>query len=265
MRLARFRKSALALLALALLCSGCAARRSNHELTIAAAADLQFVIPEITAAFDRQFPGMVIRTTYGSSGSFFAQIQEQAPFDIFLSADVSYPRELLRRGLAIEGTEFTYAVGRIVVWAPAASPIDAKKLGINALREASARHIAIANPQHAPYGKAAEAAMQSLGVYEAARGKLVYGENISQALQFAQSGAADVGIVALSLALAPSMQGRGRYWESPITAYPRMEQGGVILKNARDVNAARNFRSFLLGAEGRVILKRYGFYLPDEH
>lgn len=264
--MAKTPRPALALLELlVLLCSGCAARQPNHELTIAAAADLQFAIPEITTAFSSQFPGVVIRTTYGSSGSFFAQIQERAPFDLFLSADVSYPRELVRRGLAIEGTEFTYAIGRIVIWAPAASPIDVEKLGMNALRDASAQHIAIANPQHAPYGKAAEAAMQSLGVYDDARGKLVYGENISQTLQFTQSGAADIGIVALSLALAPSVQGRGRYWEIPTTAYPRMEQGGVILKSAKDVNAARSFRSFLLGAQGRAILKRYGFYLPDEH
>jgi molybdate transport system substrate-binding protein len=148
-----------------------------------------------------------------------------------------------------------YAVGRIVVWVPKSSPLDPA----TALRAASVRHVAIANPQHAPYGRAAEAALRSLGVYNGVAGKLVLGENVAQTLQFVQSGAADVGIVALSLALAPPLRGQGRYWEVPVAAYPQIDQGGVILK---DSPAAREFRSFLLDELGRRILKKYGFFLP---
>jgi molybdate transport system substrate-binding protein len=123
-------------------------------------------------------------------------------------------------------------------------------------------HVAIANPEHAPYGRAAVAAMQSAGVYERVRPKLVVGENVAQALQFAQSGAADVGIVSMSLAVAPNMKGRGRLFEIPASTYPRIEQGGTILKTAADVAAARAFRGFLLSADGQAILAHHGFLVP---
>jgi molybdate transport system substrate-binding protein len=129
------------------------------------------------------------------------------------------------------------------------------------LRAASVRHVAIANPQHAPYGRAAEAALRSLGIYDSVQRKLVLGENVAQTLQFVQSGAADVGIVALSLALAPPVRGQGRYWEVPDAAYPRVEQGGVILKDSK---AARELRAFLLGDGARRVLKEYGFSLPEK-
>jgi molybdate transport system substrate-binding protein len=123
--------------------------------------------------------------------------------------------------------------------------------------------VAIANPQHAPYGRAAVAAMQAAGVYAAVQPKLVFGENVEQALQFVQSGAADAGIVALSLALAPPLKTQGRYVEVPLSSYPRLTQGGVILQGAADVESARAFQAFLIGDEGRAILKRYGFFLPE--
>jgi molybdate transport system substrate-binding protein len=122
------------------------------------------------------------------------------------------------------------------------------------------RRLAIANPEHAPYGAAAQAAMRSLGVYDALANKLVMGENISQTFGFVQSGAADAGLVALSLALAPSARGEGRYWEIPLDAYPPIEQGGILLKDAPD---SRDFRVFLTGLPGRAILKRFGFSLPE--
>jgi molybdate transport system substrate-binding protein len=197
-----------------------------------------------------------VQTAYGSSGNFYAQIRNQAPFDIFLSADAEYPRKLIAEGIGARDSLFVYAAGRIVVWVPASSPLDPA----TALRAASVRHIAIANPQHAPYGRAAEAALRSLGLYDSIAGKLVLGEDVAQTLEFVQSGAADVGIVALSLALAPPVRGQGRYWEVPGTAYPKIEQGGVVLK---DSQAAREFRSFLLGAGARRILKQYGFSLPE--
>ncbi|MCX6627160.1 MAG: molybdate ABC transporter substrate-binding protein, partial [Candidatus Solibacter sp.] len=167
------------------------------------------------------------------------------------------PRKLAAAGIGAENSLFTYAVGRLVVWVPAASPLDPA----TALRQASVKHVAIANPQHAPYGRAAQAALRSLGLYQSVEPKLVLGENVAQALQFVESGAADAGIVALSLALAPPLHARGRYWEIPLGAYPRMDQGGIILKDSR---AARDFRGFLLSAAGRRILKQYGFFLPGE-
>ena len=176
---------------------------------------------------------------------------------MFLSADVAYPRKLASAGFGTGNSVFSYAVGRLAVWVPAASPLDPA----TALREASVKHVAIANPQHAPYGRAAQAALRTLGLYQAVEPKLVLGENIAQTLQFVESGAAEAGIVALSLALAPPVRARGRYWEIPPDAYPRIEQGGIILK---DSPAARDFRAFLLSAGGRRILQQYGFFVPGE-
>jgi molybdate transport system substrate-binding protein len=242
---------------LCLLSAACARRAEPHKLAIAAAADLNFALDEVSREFRAAHPDVDLGIAYGSSGNFYAQIRNQAPLDIFLSADVEYPRKLVQEGIGARDSLFVYAVGRIVVWVPASSPLDPA----TALRAASVRHVAIANPQHAPYGRAAEAALRSLGLYDGVAGKLVLGENIAQTLQFVQSGAADVGIVALSLALAPPVRGQGRYWEIPGTAYPKIEQGGVILKESK---AAREFRSFLLGAGARRILKQYGFSLPGE-
>jgi molybdate transport system substrate-binding protein len=245
------------LLALALFCTACAPHPSPQKLTVAAAADLNFALPEIARQFRAIAPAVELQIAYGSSGSFFAQIGNGAPFDVFLSADVAYPRKLATAGVGAGNSVFTYAVGRLVVWVPAASPLDPA----TALREVSVKHIAIANPQHAPYGRAAQAALRTLGLEESVQAKLVLGENIAQTLQFVESGAADVGIVALSLALAPPVRARGRYWQIPLDAYPRVEQGGIILK---DSQAARDFRAFLLSAAGRRILKQYGFFVPGE-
>ena len=170
---------------------------------------------------------------------------------------MEYPRRLAALGTGVGNSIFTYAVGRLVVWVPANSRLDPA----TALHDSSLQHIAIANPQHAPYGRSAESALHTLGVWESVQPRLVLGENIAQTLQFVQSGSAEAGIVALSLAVAPAMRGQGRYWEIPLDAYPRMEQGGMILK---DSPAAREFCSFLVSESGRRVLKQYGFYLPDK-
>lgn len=236
----------------------------RRRVSIAAAADLKFALDQVVADFAKLHPGIRVDVTYGSSGNFYAQLQNQAPFDLFLSADMEYPARLIREGLTLPGTEFTYAVGRLAVWVPADSAIDPRKLGIHALQDPAVIHIAIANPQHAPYGRAAEAAMRSLGVYESIRQKLIRGENVAQTLQFVQSGNAQIGIVALSLAISPSVRAQGRYWEVPLESYPRMEQGGVILKWTKEAGAARSFRAYLTGLEGRSTLKSFGFTLPGE-
>jgi molybdate transport system substrate-binding protein len=234
------------------------------ELTIAAAADLKFAMDQLVTEFQTNQPGTTGKVAYGSSGNFFAQLQNRAPFDLYFSADIEYPRKLAEAGHALDTDVFLYAVGRLVVWVPKSSSVDLNTLGIQALLAPSVRKIAIANPEHAPYGRAAVAAMKSLHVYEQAESKLVYGENIAQTAQFVQSGAADIGIIALSLAIAPQMRDAGRYWEIPLEAYPKMEQGGIILKWTKDAGAARAFRDFVLGKHGRDVLKRYGFFLPEK-
>jgi molybdate transport system substrate-binding protein len=139
-----------------------------------------------------------------------------------------------------------------------------EKLGVRALLDPGVRKIAIANPKHAPYGRAAEAALKKLEVYDQVKDRLVLGENVAQAAQFVETGAADAGVIALSLALAPTLREKGKYWEVPLDAYPRLEQGGVILSWARDRQAADALRAFVLGPEGKAVLRRYGFFLPGE-
>jgi molybdate transport system substrate-binding protein len=255
------RRLVLSLAGLAL-CTFAARAVEPQKLTVAAAADLRFALDELAGQFRAAHPAVDLAITYGSSGNFFAQIQNGAPFDVFLSADADYPRRLIAAGLASKDSLFLYGVGRIVVWVPANSPLDPAALGIRVLEAASVHHIAIANPQHAPYGRAAEAALRSLGVYDRVSPKLVLGENIAQAFEFVESGAAEAGIVALSLALAPAARGHGRYWEVPLDAYPKIEQGGVILSRA-PAGPAAEFRAFLLSAEGRRMLRQYGFAAPQ--
>jgi molybdate transport system substrate-binding protein len=250
-------RCAAILISLALLGAACGRPAAPRKLRIAAASDLQFALAEAARQFHQQHPQTDVAVDYGSSGNFYAQIRNGAPFDLFLSADIQYPRALEHDGIARAGPVFVYANGRLAVWVPATSPLDPA----TALRDPNTHRIAIANPQHAPYGRAAEAALRSMGLYESVEKKLVLGENISQTLQFVQSGAADAGIVALSLALAPTVRAEGRYWEIPPESYPKMEQGGVILK---DSAAARDFRDWLLGSSGRSLLKQYGFSLPGE-
>ncbi len=245
---------------------GVSAGQGSRErlVRVAAAADLKFALDEIGEAFHKRHPDIRLQVSYGSSGNFFAQLSNRAPFDIFFSADVDYPRKLSEQGLAVKDTAFSYAFGRLVIWAPRTSRLALERLGIQALVDPAVRKIAIANPKHAPYGRAAEAAMKTLGIYEKVRGRLVYGENIAQTAQFIQTGSADIGIIALSLALAPTLKDAGQYWEVPVDAYPRIEQGGVILSWATDMAAARDLRTFVLGTEGKAVLHRYGFFLPGD-
>jgi molybdate transport system substrate-binding protein len=234
---------------------GCAPKPAAQVLSVAAAADLQFALDDGSHAFRASHPGVDLRIAYGSSGNFFAQIRNQAPFDVFLSADAEYPRQLIQQGVGVPDSLFVYALGGIAVWVASASPLDPA----TALQSTDIRHFAIANPQHAPYGRAAEGALRTLGVYDRLKEKLVFGENVAQTLEFVQSGAADAGIIALSLAMAPSVRNQGRYWEVPRDKYPKLEQGGVIVK---DSPAARDFRAWLLSPAGARILQTYGFSLP---
>jgi len=232
-----------------------------EEITIAAASDLNFVFRELVDEYEKS-TGDRVRLSLGSSGNFYAQIQNGAPFDLYFSADIAYPRKLEEAGLTVPGSLYPYAIGRIVLWASKESHLDLSK-GLEILREPTIRKIAIANPKHAPYGRAAVAAMEYFKVYDLVKDKLVLGENISQAAQFVESGAADVGIIALSLALAPPMQAAGHYWEIPADAYPPIEQGAVILMGGKHQEIAKTFLSFVQGAEGQAMMKRYGFVAPS--
>jgi molybdate transport system substrate-binding protein len=234
----------------------------GQEIRIAAAADLKFAMEELSEQFQKQ-TGTRVNATYGSSGNFFSQMQNGAPFDLFFSADIEYPRRLEATGLAEPGTLYEYAVGRIVIWTPPDAKMDVTKKAWKSLLDASVKKIAIANPEHAPYGRAAVAALQKAGIYESVKNKLVYGENISQAAQFVQSGNAQAGILALSLAISPAMRD-GKRWEVPADMHPALEQGAIILKGAKDKEAARAFLEFVKSAAGRATLAKYGFEFPDK-
>ena len=231
------------------------------QVRIAAASDLRFALDEVIAAYGAANPQAGMTVIYGASGTFYAQIAQGAPFDLFLSADSAYPRDLVQKGLADGATLFTYAIGHLVLWSPAASPLDVSR-GLAVLRDSRVRKVAIANPLHAPYGRAAEAALKQAGLWTAVESKLVLGENITQAAQFVATGAADVGLIARSLAFAPEMRSRGKFWDVPPSMHPRLEQSGVVLARAADPAAAARFRAYFRGEAGRRILARHGFDLP---
>ena len=239
-----------------------AAGAGAAEIKVAAASDLTFAFKDVAARFQKE-TGNSINLTYGSSGNFFAQIQNGAPFDLFFSADVGYPEKLEAAGLAEPGTIYEYASGKIVMWVPNASKLDLSR-GLATLLDPGIRKIAIANPQHAPYGIAAVAAMRHAAVYDKIKSKLVLGENTSQTAQFVQSGNADAGILALSLALAPAMKNAGRYVEIPAADYPPLVQAGVILKSSRNQQLAARFLKFLKEPEIVALMERYGFSVPKD-
>ena len=228
-----------------------------QEITVAAAADLQFAMQDVAARFQKE-TGKTVKLIYGSSGNFFQQIQNGAPFDMFFSANLDYPKKLESAGLTVSGSYYQYARGKIVVWVPNESKLDLSS-GLQVLMNPSIKKIAVANPQHAPYGQAAVAAMQKENIYDKVKDKFVLGENISQAASFVVSGAADVGIVALSLALSPNMKDKGRFAEIPAAEYPPIEQACVILSSSKNKETAKQFLSFIETAEVADTLRTYGF------
>ena len=230
-----------------------------RRLAVAAAADLQVALAEARTAFARSHPDVEVGLTFGASGTLHAQLLNRAPFDLFLSADLGYPQRLVEAGAADGSTLWTYGRGHLVVWVPKDSPIPVETLGLAAVLHPAARRVALANPRHAPYGRAAEAALAQAGLLEQVRPRLVFGENVSQTAQFVQSGAADVGLIALSLAQAPALAAAGRWWALPAGAHPPLDQGGVVLTHARDRAAALAFRDFLRSPEGLALLRRHGF------
>jgi molybdate transport system substrate-binding protein len=252
----------IAFLAAACISQLCTARYcAGQEITIAAAADLQFAMQDIAARFQKE-TGKTVKLIYGSSGNFFQQLQNGAPFDMFFSANLDYAKKLEAAELTDPGSYYQYAKGKIVIWVPKDSKLDVSS-GIQALLNPAIKKIAIANPQHAPYGQAAVAALQKEHIYDKVQDELVLGENISQTASFVVSGSADVGIVALSLALSPNMKDRGRYAEIPADEYPPIEQACVILSSSKNKEAAKQFLSYIKTTAVGEVLKSYGFDLPN--
>lgn len=230
------------------------------QVTVAAAADLTFAFREVAAQFEKE-TGDRVNLTFGSSGSFFEQIENGAPYDLFFSADRNYPKKLETAGWVEPGSLYTYAMGKLVLWVPGDSQLDLGQ-GLRVLLDPRVRKIAIANPEHAPYGMAAMAALRRAGLDGKIRAKLVLGENISQTAQFVLSRNAEIGILALSLALAPTLKEQGRYVEVPASSYTALEQAGVILKGSNHKDLARRFMEFLRKPETVDLMRRYGFTVP---
>lgn len=236
---------------------------ASPTVSVAAASDLRYAMDDLVATFEALDPAQSVQVTYGSSGNFFAQISQGAPFDAYFSADIEYPRALEEAGLAAPGSTRLYAEGRIVTWVRNESTVDVDALGLAGVLDPAAERVAIANPEHAPYGRAAEAAMEASGLWEEIQPRLVLGENISQTAQFVASGAADIGVIALSLAIAPPLCHQGRYTLVPSDLHPPILQGALVLSDAAHTVAATAFLDFVLGPEGRAVLDRYGFPLPE--
>ena len=235
-----------------------ASQASAEEITVAAAADLNYAIKDLAQRFTKS-SGTQVKLSFGSSGNLFSQIQNGAPFDLYFSADSQYPQKLADAGKVERSSVRAYAVGRLVLWVPNALGLDPEKLKMDLLSDPKVQRIAIANPPHAPYGLAAMAALEHFGLKDKMASKLVMGENISQAAQFVQSGNAQAGLIALSLALSPAMKDAGRYWEVPSDSYPELSQVAAIVAASKHKAAAESFLNYVTSPEGQAILQQYGF------
>lgn len=233
------------------------AQVNAQGITIAAAADLRYALDDITKVYKESHPDVKIDVIYGSSGNLYQQISNQAPFDIFFSADVSFPSKLEEQKLTA-GKPKIYAIGHLVLWS---SSKDVSK-GMDILKAADVKKIAIANPEVAPYGKRAVECLKYYNLYDAVKDKIVKGDNISQAAQFALSGNAEIGMVALSLALSPEMSSKGKYFLLDEKSYSKLEQAYVVLKKSENKKEVTDFIKFLETKKIKALLGKYGFKLP---
>lgn len=234
------------------------AQKEPAPLIVAAAADLSSALKDIAQNYERK-TGVRLKLSFGASGMLTQEIQNGAPFDVFLSADMEYPRQFIASGAAQAGSLSQYAQGKLVLWIPAGSRLDLAHQGMNVLLDPSVKKIAIANPQHAPYGRAAIAALKHIDLYDRIKDRLVIGENVAQAAQFVESGNAQAGLVARAHAVAPGMQNKGRYWELPGEYYPPLLQGAVVLTRSQHKQEALDFLGYLKSKEASEILGKYGF------
>jgi molybdate transport system substrate-binding protein len=231
------------------------------EITVAAAADLNYALTQLASRFEGA-SGTKVKISFGASGNLFSQIQSGAPFDLFFSADEDYPTKLASAGTADASSLRIYALGHLVLWVPNNSPFDPEKLQMEVLTQPAVTRVAIANPQHAPYGRAALAALEHYGLKDKVADKLVFGENISQAAQFVQSGNAQAGLIAMSLAKSPAMVSTGRFWVLPSDSYPEVKQAVVVISASKNKKAGQAFLDFVLSPEGADTLREYGLTPP---
>ena len=237
---------------------GCrGARVVNPTLTVSAASDLTFAFQELGKVFEDQ-TGIKVVFNFGSTGQLTQQIEQGAPVDVFSAANVAYVDELERKGLIVAGTKAVYARGRITLWTRADSPFYIER--ITDLARPEVKRVAIANPSHAPYGIAAREALESAGVWESVQPKLVLGENVRQALQYAETGNVDVAIIAVSL----SVLSQGHWVLVPEELHRPIDQALAVIKGTPHEKQARQFAAFISGPEGRPIMRKYGFVLPGE-
>jgi molybdate transport system substrate-binding protein len=232
--------------------------KSFAELVVAAAADLSSVLKEVADTYEKK-TGVKLKLSFGASGALTQQIQNGAPFDVFFSADMDYPRQLISSGDAEAASLYQYAVGKLVLWIPADSPLDVEHKGMKVLLDPSVKKISIANPQHAPYGRAAVASLKHDGLYDQISDRLVLGENVSQAAQFVESGNAQAGFVALAHAIAPEIKGKGKYWVVAPDSYPPLAQGVVVLTHSQHKKEAAEFEEYIKSKECVELLQKYGF------
>ncbi len=232
-------------------------------VSVAAAADLTFCIEELNQGYRHSHPDTELKVSTGSSGNFYTQIEHGAPYDVFLSADISFPRKLVDEGFADGSTLSVYSVGRLALWTTKPDTVSLDK-GIEVLRDPAVKRIAIANPEFAPYGRAAKAALETAGLWNEVQSRIVTGENIAQTAQFVQSGNADVGFVALSLLYTPTLRNVGRYVQVDPKLYPPLQQALVLTKTGTGNSAARDYLQFLGSQEARTIFDRYGFEKPAD-
>ena len=238
------------------------ALKAPTRIRVAAATDLRSCLEALTNAFQVEHPNFDLLPTFGASGVLLTQLKSGLETDLYLSADVAYAHDLAAAGLAAEADVFESGQGRLVIWVRNESPIDVLKLGAEALLDPSVRRVAIANPLHAPYGRAAVAALEHLGLHDRLKEKLAVGESAAQAAQYVESGAAEVGILPMALAKGTRLSERGRFWAVPAEAHPPIRHGGAIHARAIDREATVAFRDFLLSPAGRAILARSGFEFP---
>jgi molybdate transport system substrate-binding protein len=233
---------------------------SAQKVNVAAAANLRYVLEELKTAYISQNPKAKVNLTFGASGMLVQQIQNGASFDLFMAADNEFPLKLKEKGLTT-GNMSTYAFGKLAIYS---TSLDLEKLGLAALKDPTVKKIAIANPATAPYGERAEELLKSLKLYESLKPKIITGENISQTAQFAFTGNAEIGFIALSLALAPEMAGKGNYYIIPQNWYKPIEQACILIKTQVVNTEASKFKKFILSAATKAIWEKWGYSVPGK-
>ena len=240
------------------------AQTRTTQVAIAAAGDLRGVLEELKAGFEAGHPDAQLQLSFGSSGSLTAQILQGAPFDLFLSADEGFPGQLQKAGLVSAQGPFVYATGCLTLWVrkDLGLDLDLARDGWKVLASPKIQKISTANPQVAPYGRSAEAALRQVKIYDQVKPRLVFADNIAQAAQFLQVGAAEAGLISAAQAENPRLSETGQTWKVPADAYPVLRQAGVILQRSQCQDLARSFQAYLTGKAGQDLLARHGYGKP---